>query len=86
MMQIPTKVITKLKLLLEDNVGKIIINNNIIGHISIDSGIGQGDSNSCLLYNIATIPIALALSKSTSIKEIDLENKPAKSDRIKTRK
>ena len=72
-MNVPETIIKKLKNLLEDNEGILTVNNNIIGSIELNAGMGQGDVNLCLLYNIATIPIALALEKSPLIKEIKIK-------------
>ena len=57
--------------------------------MSLNAGVGQGDSNSCLLYNIATIPIALALSKSPLMKEVKInisENKSAQNSESSMKK
>ena len=72
-MNVPETIIKKLKNLLEDNEGILTVNKNIIGSIELNAGVGQGDANSCLLYNIATIPIAMALEKSPLIKDIKIK-------------
>ena len=53
-------------------MGILTVNNNIIGEINLDRGVGQGDSNSCFLYNVAPFPIAAALAKSSSVKDLEL--------------
>ena len=72
-MNIPDPFINRIKELLEENEAKIVINNNEIGQIKLDNGLGQGDANSCSLYNIANIPLALAISKMEGLKRTNLK-------------
>src|SRR5712664_2442924 len=52
----------------------IMINGVIPASIKVDRGIRQGDPMSCLLYNLAIEPLAVALRASAKLKGIQIRD------------
>ena len=72
-MGVPEKHIMLIKNLIENNEANITKENRTIGKINLETGIGQGDSNSNVIFNIGNILIAIVLSSIKGIKEIKLK-------------
>ena len=69
----PEQHIRLIKNLIEDNEAQIAKDNITIGNIKLETGIGQGDANSNVIFNIGNILIATVLSKIKRIKNISLK-------------
>ena len=72
-MGVPEQHITLIKNLIEDNEANITKDNRKIGKIKLETGIGQGDANSNVIFNIGNILIATVLSNIKGIKNISLK-------------
>ena len=71
-MGVPEEHIMLIKKLIENNEANITKENRTIGKINLETGIGQGDSNSNVIFNIGNILVAIILSNIKGIKEIKL--------------
>ena len=65
-MNFPPIFIDRVKALLQNNVAKLIANDHTIGHININSSLGQVDLFSVLGFNIGILPLALPMIKSVT--------------------
>ena len=68
-MGVPEIHITLIKNLIEDNEANITKENTTIGKIKLETGIGQGNANSNVIFNIGNILIATVLSKIKGIEK-----------------
>ena len=89
-MGVPELHITLIKNLIEDNEANITKENRTIGKIKLETGIGQGDANSNVIFNIGNILIATVLSnikgiKNISLKRIDNKKNTITESKIKTK-
>ena len=68
-MGVPEIHITLIKNLIEDNEANITKENTTIGKIKLETGIGQGNANSNVIFNIGNILIATVPSNIKGIKK-----------------
>jgi len=70
----PENFINLVKAMYSKSKTSIMINGVIPAPIKVDRGVQQGDPMSCLLYNLAIEPLAVALRASTKLKGIQIRD------------
>ena len=72
----PTEFVNLIKTLYSKAKTSIMVNGVIPSPIKVERGVRQGDPMSCLLYNLAIEPLAVALRASKKLKGIKVKDHP----------